>query len=703
MTVPFAYLFGDVRVDRSRMVVSRAGRQVDLEPKTFDVLLYLLDNRDRLVTKEELIDTVWAGTFVTPNALTRAIAQLRKTIGDDAQEPKYVETAARRGYRFIAPVTVGEEAPAPIPAAVAPRRRSRTAWIAAVAALALIAAGLAGWRMWPERPEPPAAVEALPKLERVTTRLGYNGMPSISPDGTRIAYVSDRTGGLEIYVTSFTPGGREVAITSDGRQNVEPAWSPDGQWIAYHSRKTSGIWIVEATGGVPRQVTDFGSMPGWSPDGSTLAFNSDVGGLSAQSTLWTVRRDGTGLRQLTRPGHPQGGHRDPSWSYSGKWIAFNVIRGLHDWTVGLVSTQTGAVKMVSGAVNATSPRFIADDTAILFLAWQGQAGVFRRRIDPRTGEGAGPIEMVAPLENSADRLSIARDGTLVVGVTASDANLWSIDLGPDGTPSEPRRITNDSVRNGFPSYDSNGRLVFIRMGIGGRRFTTWLMNGDGTQLEPLLIDRDNGSPQWYPGGGKVLVRWDPSPGDKRFSWIDVATRRVSPGPFPANDIENARISPDGRDIAYHARGRNGVLNVYTRSLAGGPPKQITLDAEAASYPAWSSDGRQIAVEVKRGDTTQIAVVSREGGPLRVLTRGRGQHWPHTWSPDGRWIAYAGQKDGIWNLWLVSPGTGETRQLTKFSSVDGYVRYPAFSPDAKRIVFERSTVSANVWARRATMP
>ena len=106
------YRFGDVCVDLRRLAVTRAGEPVELEPKAFDVLRYLLENADRLVTKDELMETVWRYTFVTPNVLTRAVAQLRRTIGDDAREARYVETVARRGYRFIAPVV--SETPLPV-------------------------------------------------------------------------------------------------------------------------------------------------------------------------------------------------------------------------------------------------------------------------------------------------------------------------------------------------------------------------------------------------------------------------------------------------------------------------------------------------------------------------------------------------------------------------------------------------------------
>ena len=133
---------------------------------------------------------------------------------------------------------------------------------------------------------------------RLTTRGGYNGSPSISPDGRSVAYASDQTGGLEIYVAGLTPGSRELTITSDGGQNMEPEWSHDGQWIAFHSRARGGIWIVPASGGAARQVAEFGSDPSWSPDGERLVFTSDTGGASAQSVLWTVRRDGTGAQGL---------------------------------------------------------------------------------------------------------------------------------------------------------------------------------------------------------------------------------------------------------------------------------------------------------------------------------------------------------------------------------------------------------------------
>ena len=110
---PEVFRFEDITVDLRRMSVTRGGQPISIEPKTFDVLRYLIEHRDRLVTKEELLDAAWKDTFVTPNVLTRAVAQLRKALGDDAFEARYIETVAKRGYRFIAPVSIeSSEAPA---------------------------------------------------------------------------------------------------------------------------------------------------------------------------------------------------------------------------------------------------------------------------------------------------------------------------------------------------------------------------------------------------------------------------------------------------------------------------------------------------------------------------------------------------------------------------------------------------------------
>src|SRR5271169_2746671 len=94
--------FDDVQVELRTGLVFKAGSPVELEPKGYKLLIFLIENRDRLVEKGEILDVVWEGTTVTEYALTGAIAKLRKAIGDDTKTPKYIQTVHTRGYRFIA-------------------------------------------------------------------------------------------------------------------------------------------------------------------------------------------------------------------------------------------------------------------------------------------------------------------------------------------------------------------------------------------------------------------------------------------------------------------------------------------------------------------------------------------------------------------------------------------------------------------------
>src|SRR5689334_8397786 len=94
------YRFDTVEVRPSAFAVVRYGRQLEFEPKAIRVLIYLIEHRDRAVSKDELIETVWKNTVVTDNSLTRIVAQIRRELGDDAHQPRYIQTLPTLGYRF---------------------------------------------------------------------------------------------------------------------------------------------------------------------------------------------------------------------------------------------------------------------------------------------------------------------------------------------------------------------------------------------------------------------------------------------------------------------------------------------------------------------------------------------------------------------------------------------------------------------------
>src|SRR3954454_18942490 len=160
--------FEGFRLDLRRMGVWKDRQHLPLEPKALDVLCHLVAHRDRLVTKDELLDAVWKDTFVTPNALTRAVAQLRKGLGDDVDHPRLIETVAKRGYRFVAPGIVNPNAhdaiaeaaipPAPTPTldSATARRRSRPVFAAGVMATIVLVV-TASVILWIRKPAVPVA------------------------------------------------------------------------------------------------------------------------------------------------------------------------------------------------------------------------------------------------------------------------------------------------------------------------------------------------------------------------------------------------------------------------------------------------------------------------------------------------------------------------------------------------------------------
>src|SRR6185436_404200 len=98
------YRLDGVEIDTGHLCLRRDNQEQHLRSKTFQVLVYLLEQRHRLVSKDELIERVWAGTAVSDNTLEHCLAEIRKILGDDSRQPRFIKTVPRGGYRFIAQV-----------------------------------------------------------------------------------------------------------------------------------------------------------------------------------------------------------------------------------------------------------------------------------------------------------------------------------------------------------------------------------------------------------------------------------------------------------------------------------------------------------------------------------------------------------------------------------------------------------------------
>ncbi|MGE3843921.1 MAG: winged helix-turn-helix domain-containing protein [Vicinamibacterales bacterium] len=703
---PPTYRLGDVCVDLDRVRVTRAGEPVDLEPKAFDVLRALLERPDRLVTKDELLTLVWPDTFVTPNVLTRAVAQLRKALGDDAAEARYIETVTKRGYRFIGQLASDDVAPGvevaipPVPSSMLKTPPGK-AWVLALGGV--LAVAILGWLAIPSSPtDSRAAVQVTTK--RLTLRNGNNAMPSLSPDGSLVAFVSDVSGNLEIHVAGTTLGSRDIALTDDDGQNREPAWSPDGKWIAFHSRARGGVWIVPATGGPSAQVIEEGSMPAWSADSAWLVFSTTEGGMAGHSQLKAIRRDGTGLRTVTRLGQPLGGHVRPAWSHNGRFIAFTVTNATSTSRAWIVPAEGGHARELPAVGWSDHIAFGKDDRAVYLTGGAPERkALYRLELNVDGAPVGVPTELVVLTSGSFSGLSVSDNDTVAYSVATTDGNLWSVDVQNALAVAEPVRLTGESIRATNPLFSpSASKLAFVQTGTGVQR-SIWLMNVDSMDQEALFADGLSASPSWT-DDGRLLVLRAMAHEQARLWWFDTRTHRATQlTEVDTNGLNGPRISPDGRDIAYWRLEPNGAMNTWIQAAAGGAPRRLTSDPEAANYPAWSPDGRWLAVEIKRGERTHIGMVSRDGGPIEQLTNAPGQSWPHSWMPDSDSIVFAGEREGVWNVFTVSRSTRAVRQLTHFDSPSGYVRYPAASPDGRRVVFERQIDEGGIWTIDAAAP
>src|ERR1700750_2924412 len=113
------YRFAEFEIDLSQQELRRLGEPVHIEPQVFDLLVYLVRNRDRIVSKDELIETIWHGRVISDAALSSRISAARRALGDNGNDQTLIRTLHKRGFRFVGEVDEGA-APAAVPAAPGP-------------------------------------------------------------------------------------------------------------------------------------------------------------------------------------------------------------------------------------------------------------------------------------------------------------------------------------------------------------------------------------------------------------------------------------------------------------------------------------------------------------------------------------------------------------------------------------------------------
>ena len=718
------YQWDDFVLDLDSYRLERAGVPLSLEPKAFNLLVLMVQRPGHLFSKQEIFEAVWPDTAVTDHALTRVVAQLRRVLGDEAREARYVETVPTRGYRWIKPIAPVDP-PAPPAIAIAttldvesPSRRIFPG-LSAAFALGLMAVS---FLLWAQRQQPTAAaVEATSAVRdpswpvQITTHAGLDMHPAISPQGDALAFVSDRSGAFEIYVRALSGGSADLPLTGDGQQNLQPAWSPDGRFIAYHANRNGGIWVIPSRGGTPRQISSFGARPAWSPDGTRIAFQTDElgdiapNGFSAQvgSTIWIADANGGNARAITTPTSPSGGHASPAWSPDGRFIAFTVFDSGADNGVWIVALDNGATWPLDLNASFYDPVFATDASAV--YATGAEALIVRLPFDARTGKLRATREMIPIAGVPGVRgLSLSPDGRrLAFSGMALESQIWSLPVSATGQPGEPAPLTRDtSRRNSLAMISPDGRQVAYMSIRQGELPNIWVMNIDGSNPMQLTSDETaDHKPHWFPDGKRIAYLTKRGRAGALWS-VNVETRKEEiVFDFPGQENEprldgrlaEFDISPSLTRIAFSLiSSSSGRRTLFTSPTSAFTPSPVGPRDSSAGYPSWSPDETQIAVEIKDGSSTHAGVIDTASGTLRQLTRERGHTWVRSWSPDGTKLAVAAMRDSRWSLRWIDAANGAEGPLTPSYPPNTYLRYPEWSPTGDRLVFERGVTRGNIW-------
>jgi Tol biopolymer transport system component len=296
--------------------------------------------------------------------------------------------------------------------------------------------------------------------------------------------------------------------------------------------------------------------------------------------------------------------------------------------------------------------------------------------------------------------AVSLDGkTIISSIQRIESSLWNVSLAANGDAAGPPSafVSDTSQRNNLPRFSPDGRKIALSRWRPGNSSDIWVADADGKNLTQVTQNQGTDSQaSWFPSGDKLAFLSDHNSKHLTLKTISLTTGREEELADLGDDVQFATLSPDGKRVAYNLI-QNGIINIWVSSLESGERKQLTFDNETAAFPCWSPDGKWIAYEMKRGYDDHLMLIPSGGGEPIQVTNNKGKSWPNSFSPDGDKIVFAGQRDGVWNLYWISLSTKTQKQLTNYSQLNTFVRYPAWS--GNQIVYEYAETTGNLWTAR----
>lgn len=691
------YRFGDFLVDNDQKLLLCSGIPTSVTPKVFETLLVLVEHSGRLVSKEELMSRVWPDSFVEESNLTFNIQQLRKCLGDDARNPRFIETVSRRGYRFIAPVEAQEvnlaspHTPAANPVAAPSRlttedhnsqsrrhrRRLLTLAFAIVVVLGVTAVVL--WKVSKTKNKNLGELVAvLPlRIERMTAS-GQSNNAAISPDGKYLAYTRTVEGKQSIWLRQLaTNANVEIVKAKDRIFGV--AFANSGEYIYFVRGAPTALYRVSLLGDVPIKILD--KLEGRfsvSPDDHQIAFIrvlDDAGGHEAYS-LMIANSDGTAEHTLLARDYPDK-LDTPSWSSAGD----SIICTHGNTSNGSQSMSLLEVNLTDGATRELSTERFANITRIAALPHQ--QGLIMSAV--KTLEGYRQLwfvsfpnmefkEITAGLSSYSD-LSVAANANKMVASQITRAfDIW---VGETRDVQHIRKVTGATEKF---CWTPDQKLVYSAMANGSADL--WLMRADGQEQRQLTVNAaTNSAPAVTPDGRSIVFI---SNRDGAFQIWRMNIDGSNPTRMTAGGSKNfPAIAPDGRWILYNT---TDDWRLWKVPIDGGEP--IRLTDYYALLPSVSPDGKMIACLGRNGSKAALLVLSSSGGPPIKTFELAGQTFSGTriqWTADGKDLTYATELDGMTELVRQPLFGGKSEEVIK---VEDEILDFGYSDDGKLLAVTR---------------
>ena len=661
--------FGEFELDLRAAELRKRGQRIRLQEQPFRILVELLDRPGQLVLREEIQKRLWPDNTVVEfdHSINAAIKRLRDSLQDSAESPRFIETIAKRGYRFIAPVSrEQDETLQPGPALASPiaarfeddparahldqnasidavklanmRTKRRLAILAACCVCFLVAGtGWFAWKKW--RTRVPAPV--LRTLTRFTFDEGLQTGATWSPDGRYIAYSSDRGGKFDIWVQQVS-GGDPVQITRGPGHHWQPDWSPDGKYIAYRSEEgDGGIYVTPALGGagLERKISPFGYHPQWAPDSLQVLFQGQFTEIPGPGRFYIAQLDGSAPREVLAELFA----KNKLWAVSAAWHPDG--KRVTVWVADLSPTPSFWMVPIAGGPGVK-----------LEIPHEIQGALKQASGEAASGQQQGDYSF---------SWSPAGDAIYFERVYGGARNIWKMTVDPETLRAVGiERLTTGPGPDAAVAVARDGRrLAFTAK---SQRIQTWLF-----------------------------------PFDARTGQIKGKGNAITP---PGRTSIEPNLSPDGTKVAYCVHNGEGsgpgfldIRNeLWLKSLVDGSDAPVISDSYSRWFPHWSPDGMQLIYQRRKPGTNEAqlmlwSIQSHEEEPLTGLSNFGGVIYD--WSPDGEWLL-GHEPHGI--LLLPAPSApNEDAAARKIVSNPAYQLYQQhMSPDGRWIVFNAVASSLN---------